>query len=234
MKSFSFFFFAAVIPLLSIAQSTYKKDSVWVLFDATSTQAQRLKQYSNSVSYVYERIGDSANYASIMRSIAADKHIIGFELSSPTTIFINDFFRHQVYVTPGDTVFVSVDTFYRNEAKSTTGFLLPWSVRFSYGGKNAAYHSFFDSLAYQYGACHTSAISPKQMGFQLQSYLDSVKALHALRMAYLSAYSKRHKLNQDFIELAKAEISGSYYSMLISSLRFYQNGITRSPAVRDL
>jgi len=141
---------------------------------------------------------------------------------------LSDMYGHQVYVTPGDTVLIGIDSLPNNDVFLKQGILSPWSVKFSYSGSRGATHGLFDSLAYVQGATHLTLFGPKATKFDLEKYIDSVVIIRNARKRFLALYIKQYNLPTNVVSFATSEIEWSFADMLLTPLRFYQFGINRN------
>lgn len=201
--------------------------NVWLMFDATQTPVKRLKNgyYTNPMASYAATMGDTLTYH--LSSTIKEVTTIALTIEGPTSILLNDMFGHQLFVRPGDTAHIKVDSLPNNDFYLRPGIVSAWSVTYHYSGSAAATHALFDSLAYVNGVLHLNLFGPKATGFDLDKYLDSVQSIRAARLNFLEAYGMRNSIDSITMEYARSEINWSYGLMLMAPLRFYQYGITK-------
>ncbi len=177
-----------------------------------------------------ENFGKPENYETEQISITQKDSIITkilkVNIKDTTCIFFNDFpGRHEMIVTPGDTIRLKVENIDLNALKKGIGPKLktPWTGKISYEGKNRFINGLCDSLFIAYGVL-AGNMGIKEVHFRdtsvqgLPDFCNQVKEIYTERMNYLNNYCSKYAIPKKVWQLAESEIYYAYISNLLNPM----------------
>lgn len=198
-----------------------------IIFDGSKTPVTRLQKGFAVLPITSRANNYNGNWEITTALPKPDKTIQTFYLKEETCLMLTDMFGHMVYVSPGDTVNIEIDSLPNNSFYIKPGISTPWSVNFTYTGSRKMVHGLFDSLTYVNGALYLNLFTPKSINFDLDKFLDSAETIRKLRLNFLNEYAQRHNLHGQVINFAVSEIEWSFAAMVMSTLKFYKAGYTK-------
>jgi thiol-disulfide isomerase/thioredoxin len=216
----SLLFYLIFLPIFTLSQIS---DSATFVFDSRHLKESGLFNYSALVHSPRPPL-DSIELIIPYRREYFDSGLVAIRIPCPSagSVLIADFLYHQVYIEPGDTVWMELEKVNDLMAPIGVGYNHTWSVFYNYKGAKAAQHGFFDSLVYEAGAVHGMAHSVRNSAFNFGLFLDSAQRIYERRIDYLNNYAQRHIISAGFFSFAKKEIYFSYLHMILNSLQFPQ------------
>ncbi len=216
-----------IASILTYMNGYTQEGKTTIIFDGSKTPVTRL-QKGFAVLPITSRANNYHGKWEITKALPKpDKIIQTFYLKEATCLMLTDMFGHMVYVRPGDTVYIEIDSLPNNSFYIKPGISTPWSVNFTYTGSRKMVHGLFDSLTYVNGALYLNLFTPKSINFDLDKFIDSAETIRKLRLNFLNEYAQRHNLNGQVIDFAISEIEWSFAAMVMSTLKFYKAGYTK-------